>query len=308
MDAQELLDELTVPEGLPREALGWADAHRDELVPVFLDFLRRYIDEPDEPEVPTALFYVIHLLGSWREKRAYRLMAEVLRTDPERLDWDLGDSMTESVPRLMRNVFDGDPAPLYEVIECETVNEFMRGDLLALVAALAIAGEIPREDVARYLHDAYSRLGPQDENYVWVGWQEAIALLGLAELSSLVEHTFERGYIGEWNLSKEDFYEDLRMAQRDPHGPQLAERRNLRPFGSVIEELETWAFAKEAGADREAPENDPFYEGDALADYYPGEPVRNPLRHVGRNDPCPCGSGKKYKKCCLPLHESGTRA
>jgi hypothetical protein len=20
---------------------------------------------------------------------------------------------------------------------------------------------------------------------------------------------------------------------------------------------------------------------------------------VGRNDPCPCGSGKKYKRCCL---------
>jgi uncharacterized protein YecA (UPF0149 family) len=20
---------------------------------------------------------------------------------------------------------------------------------------------------------------------------------------------------------------------------------------------------------------------------------------VGRNDPCPCGSGRKYKKCCL---------
>jgi len=25
---------------------------------------------------------------------------------------------------------------------------------------------------------------------------------------------------------------------------------------------------------------------------------RAPLR-VGRNEPCPCGSGKKYKKCCL---------
>jgi preprotein translocase subunit SecA len=28
---------------------------------------------------------------------------------------------------------------------------------------------------------------------------------------------------------------------------------------------------------------------------------RQPVRHigkVGRNDPCPCGSGKKYKKCC----------
>jgi len=31
----------------------------------------------------------------------------------------------------------------------------------------------------------------------------------------------------------------------------------------------------------------------------PAKPVRNPWRHVGRNDPCPCGSGKKAKKCCL---------
>ena len=27
--------------------------------------------------------------------------------------------------------------------------------------------------------------------------------------------------------------------------------------------------------------------------------VINDMRDVGRNDPCPCGSGKKYKKCCL---------
>jgi broad specificity phosphatase PhoE len=27
------------------------------------------------------------------------------------------------------------------------------------------------------------------------------------------------------------------------------------------------------------------------------------VSRVGRNDPCPCGSGKKYKKCCLPRHE-----
>lgn len=28
------------------------------------------------------------------------------------------------------------------------------------------------------------------------------------------------------------------------------------------------------------------------------EPVRRAMPKVGRNDPCPCGSGKKYKKCC----------
>jgi SEC-C motif-containing protein len=28
-------------------------------------------------------------------------------------------------------------------------------------------------------------------------------------------------------------------------------------------------------------------------------PIRSSAPKVGRNDPCPCGSGKKYKHCCL---------
>jgi len=27
--------------------------------------------------------------------------------------------------------------------------------------------------------------------------------------------------------------------------------------------------------------------------------INNTGKKVGRNDPCPCGSGRKYKKCCL---------
>jgi preprotein translocase subunit SecA len=29
------------------------------------------------------------------------------------------------------------------------------------------------------------------------------------------------------------------------------------------------------------------------------ETIRNRGPHVGRNDPCPCKSGKKYKNCCM---------
>lgn len=38
--------------------------------------------------------------------------------------------------------------------------------------------------------------------------------------------------------------------------------------------------------------------GKALDEF--GEPVQEPVRvnKVGRNEPCPCGSGKKFKKCC----------
>lgn len=32
------------------------------------------------------------------------------------------------------------------------------------------------------------------------------------------------------------------------------------------------------------------------------KPIVRDYNKIGRNDPCPCGSGKKYKKCCL---ESG---
>ncbi len=31
------------------------------------------------------------------------------------------------------------------------------------------------------------------------------------------------------------------------------------------------------------------------------------VRKTGRNEPCPCGSGKKYKKCCLPRHEEARK-
>ncbi|MCX8118549.1 MAG: preprotein translocase subunit SecA [Desulfobacterota bacterium] len=35
-----------------------------------------------------------------------------------------------------------------------------------------------------------------------------------------------------------------------------------------------------------------------------GVTVRREGKKVGRNDPCPCGSGKKYKKCCLMKEEA----
>lgn len=33
------------------------------------------------------------------------------------------------------------------------------------------------------------------------------------------------------------------------------------------------------------------------------QPIVVNSRFVGRNDPCPCGSGLKFKKCCLPKTE-----
>ncbi len=38
----------------------------------------------------------------------------------------------------------------------------------------------------------------------------------------------------------------------------------------------------------------------------PVAPVRTRAEKIGRNDPCPCGSGQKYKRCCLDRDASAT--
>ncbi len=43
-----------------------------------------------------------------------------------------------------------------------------------------------------------------------------------------------------------------------------------------------------------------YVDGDLVA----AEPLR--LTKIGRNEPCPCGSGKKYKKCCGLACRSGS--
>jgi uncharacterized protein len=42
---------------------------------------------------------------------------------------------------------------------------------------------------------------------------------------------------------------------------------------------------------------DEGYPLPAIMQWLAQEQTREP-QIIGRNDPCPCGSGKKYKKCC----------
>jgi SEC-C motif-containing protein len=42
-------------------------------------------------------------------------------------------------------------------------------------------------------------------------------------------------------------------------------------------------------------------DAERRTDDKPVAPLRRPSEKIGRNDPCPCGSGKKYKNCCLRL-------
>ncbi|OGJ78537.1 hypothetical protein A2412_03065 [Candidatus Peribacteria bacterium RIFOXYC1_FULL_58_8] len=67
---------------------------------------------------------------------------------------------------------------------------------------------------------------------------------------------------------------------------------------SALEQLESVHLGNAEGADKEA--SNAVAEGvlAQLKTLLHAEPVRREQPKVGRNDPCPCGSHKKFKKCC----------
>ena len=67
--------------------------------------------------------------------------------------------------------------------------------------------------------------------------------------------------------------------------------------------VEFVATFKQEGVQRDHHELGEFRKVDGRWYFYDGKsvkpaPFRNEKPQVGRNDPCPCGSGKKFKKCC----------
>jgi hypothetical protein len=295
MDAEKILHELTYAEGLPKEWLTAASAQRAEMLPLFVEEIETYLAlEPAPRAKPTALFFIFHLLGEWREKAAYRPLARLLRLPGSEVDALFGDGITTTSHRVMAAVFDGDPQPLYDIILDPNAEEFIRAGMCEALAMVTLHGELDRAATGRFLRDAFMELQPLRQNYVWVGWQSAIAMLGMGELKILVEKAFDRGFIESHILGFEHFEEDLRRGIEHPGGPQLPDDRDDTLFGDTVEELSGWyCFNDQYRADQER------WRRHAEANRARSQRLENPFKGVGRNDPCPCGSGKKFKKCCL---------
>lgn len=53
-------------------------------------------------------------------------------------------------------------------------------------------------------------------------------------------------------------------------------------------------------AEDHMPDSEKLYPGIFRPNFYGcTTPITRAVEKIGRNDACPCGSGKKYKKCCM---------
>ena len=299
MDVAEAIRDITTAKGLPRDALRRASEARAELAPRFVAMIKAWLagEESDRDRDWTdAMFYAFHLLGEWREEAAYRPIARLLHANEAELDAIFGDALIETSHRVVVAVFDGDPRPIFDIITDADADEFVRSRMCEALAMLVVAGRLDREPVDAFLRDRFADPAAEDGNYVWHGWQSTIAMLGATELVPLVKQAFERESIDPRWLAFKYFERDLERAVRDPKNPWPDNDGKFTPWGDSAEELSTWYGFSEAYERDQQRDRDQQADPARLLD----GPYVNPYRSVGRNDPCPCGSGKKFKTCCMP--------
>jgi preprotein translocase subunit SecA len=104
----------------------------------------------------------------------------------------------------------------------------------------------------------------------------------------------QRNPINEYRLTGADMFDDMVAQIRED---------TMRMILSVVprpnNEIKREAVAKATSEGFSGGQSRPVQSGSAAQSgiVNPGG-AGNKMKKVGRNDPCPCGSGKKYKKCC----------
>jgi hypothetical protein len=84
-----------------------------------------------------------------------------------------------------------------------------------------------------------------------------------------------------------------KTTRKSVHG--LLEKIDEHAGGLTASEVEVVEFALDRRLEREGLQAE-FHPDEQFEDEFEHEPAVS--TKVGRNEPCPCGSGKKYKKCC----------
>jgi uncharacterized protein len=283
---------------LPREAMQWTLDHWDTVAPELLGTLERYTSGADRSdESASAVLFILHLAGEKQDTRVFPLLCR-LAQDGEAIEAALGDGTTITLKQILISTYDGHLDTLKGLIEAAEADEFVRAEALEALAYLTATGRVPRDETEAYLIRLCDTLQPQRESFVWSGWVLAIALLGLETLSDVVHQAFERGLIDPMVMGYDDFRRDLERTLADPARMAGFEYDQIGPLEDAVGELSGWyAFSDAAQQDQERWAPSPEDAGLAFADT--PVPFVDPFKGVGRNDPCPCGSGKKLKKCCL---------
>jgi hypothetical protein len=269
--------------------LGLAVTLYDHIAPDLHAALEKFLASQElTDEEDNTLFWGVHIMAAARDQSAFPNMLRLLALPEDVLDALLGDAVTATTGQLIAGTFDNDAAALIAFIERPDLDPYIRWSALEAVAFLAFDKRIDLAETEAFLHRFYTArlLEPGDPG--WYGWMVATGLLGLTSLDAEVRAAFADQLIDPTMCDVAAWERLVEAAHASPEDPARFTNEGAGYIADIYESL-SWVTWNDVGEDEEEDYAEP-----------PMQPLRNPLRNVGRNDPCPCGSGKKYKKCCLP--------
>ncbi len=278
---------------VPMAALDFIRSHWNEAEPLLLAELDRRIADPLESEQSALFLYALFLCAELRCEAAFERFLRILRLPNLLLDSLVGDILTENMQAMLARTCGTRIEPLKALIEDETVNEFARSAALRALQDLVAAGALEREEMAEYCTELLSQ---RLERYPSYAWDAAVSMaenLHITEALPLIEAAFQKGLADPGVQSYKEIEKALSSPQKAENSSALTAK--AVNFDSV---LEMGFFVRNWSKETNRRQADP---AELLA-----EPRAHRLQQflpkiskVGRNEPCPCGSGKKYKKCCI---------
>jgi hypothetical protein len=234
------------------------------------------------------------------------------------LEGIFGDALTELTPTLFFNVVDGNTQALCNFIIDAHQAMYSKASAIEAVFAQYEAGIIDEfvlsAHVSKWLA-VFSALPSSTNSFLLSALADSCIEYQLDGFKSQFISLCDNGIDDKDLFDEERFKQDEVKAWVRAGTPKLIESGMIQTQFNVVDTLSTWA---EDDAEYEIEENDSLVnnefegfdalmgEGGLLTNILYDEktilensvPVSS-LPSVGRNDPCRCGSGKKYKKCCL---------
>ncbi len=296
---------------LPEAAIREAREHRDVMVPRLTQAIRdamakvRARDEMDG----NAHFFALFLLAEFRAREALPTIMEAVSLPGEGPFELFEDAITTVLAGILATLSDDPLALIDGLIRNGDLNEYVRWEAAQAYMHLVRSGRLPREEAVELLRRHLRReLDGRDESLILTGLVCTLGHLAPKEAHEEIKEAFKRGLVDEFMIEMADI--DRSITEGDA-GVQRHLKR-LKVFDDTIEELRHWAAFQPEPPAKPAPKPIPrSIPGSMSQAARPGSalPPKTSAglpavqlaagKRVGRNAPCPCGSGKKYKKCCL---------
>ncbi len=299
MTIDEILSGLQRNDGhFAREAVRQAVARRDEIIPHLLDVLRDVAENPEVYADPDCmiLIYAMYLLGQFREARAYPLLVRIFSL-PGEMPFDLvGEVVHMALGRILACVSEGEIGAMTSMIENEQINPYVREAAMDGLLTLVACGLRTRGEIVDYFHGLFRKM-ERVYSDTWDSLACACCDLWPGEFKDELRSAMEEGLIDpgtiRWKDIESDHARGLETCLR-------LMRDKYKPVTDLTQEMAWWwCFEKDRPPQQPLPqeENPVVAKLKAAMDALPIT-VHRTAPKVGRNDPCPCGSGRKFKKCC----------